>query len=85
MREREKNQKTRFSGLSRFITLENILFHSSLTPENESPLKIWFKKMNLRFIFSFSCCITKRNKSSKCENTASVFSAPTIFDPVCCM
>lgn len=31
--------------------------------------------MTFKFTFSFSCCITKRNKSSKCKRTESVLSA----------
>lgn len=52
--------------------------------------------MNFKFTFSFSYCITKRNKSSKCKRTASMLSALNYYlqgfdsndieiDPIYCM
>lgn len=43
MKEGKKRQGF-MSGLSRLITMKNVLFHSSLSLEKDSPLKLWLKK-----------------------------------------
>lgn len=57
MKEGKKRQGF-MSGLSRLITMKNVLFHSSLSLEKDSPLKLWLKKKRwLSDLYSLSAIV----------------------------